>query len=158
MARSNDRIQRLMDTVEDVEGLLRRQRVKPVTASMYSEACNSFRRKYQLAQDAVATTVDKVLDTEMVYQFLQGELPQKTRVLYYGLLWQMTWVTSDLPLATASRKGYMKSCQQTPELPMTWEEVLLRCLALLIHALSAGAANALEMALTVCCILLSFDT
>ena len=71
-ARAQERMQRLLDTNEDVEGLLRRRRVKPVTALMYSDSCAIFRQKHQLGLDAINTEVDVALDSELVFQYLQG--------------------------------------------------------------------------------------
>jgi len=152
---------------EAEEGLLRRRRVKAVTASIYSSAVVPFYSAYQLGPLATKCLVDRALDSEMVRLYLLGELPQKCRVLFYGILWDRTWQVADLPLSNASRIGYNRSCRVNVEKPISFESVLLQVVALLTMAVRVCAkmprrnnpllVTARELAEASVCMLLSFD-
>ena len=134
---------------------LHRFRVSASTRVLYHKTATEFLLLVNLTRDASLSLIDQALNLHMVQLFLDGELAGTGRTLFYALRWLLRVDNSDLPLSNTSRQGHVKCEPIVPGIPVTSEEVLHMCLALLDAVNSV--VDLATRARFVCGLLLSFD-
>ena len=121
----------VLNGTEPVEGLLRRQKVKPKTAKLYLTAVKQFHEMYGVGPETPLPTLDRLLDTEIVNIYLRGERPAEGRILFYAMRWHHSLRNEQLPKSSASRVGFNRQEQEIGQEPVTWEATMLAARAIL---------------------------
>jgi hypothetical protein len=106
----------------------------------YARRVDSLKAQYQLTDASNVNQIDDALNRELLKLYLAGEGPEAPRLAFYSARWHWNLLNTDLRTSNAARLGYARSVKSQPQDPVTWEETLLRCLALLEKGTRFGTA------------------
>ena len=139
--RSRRRKAEVADEEGEPSAILQRRRLR--TAAMrkkYSAIAAGFLDRHSLAKPPHQSfpPIDKALNQELVDMWLDGDDAAAMRMRYYPVRWFWVMRDTDLPLSSASRKGYGNTTRENVRDPHAWEQVLLAARGALEAALPTG--------------------